>query len=508
MAEVPEVDYTAEEEAAMGGETQPEGETPSVKTPEGVEADPTEVRTSAKPLEAVKQESRDNQAVITPGKKAQEEVGTSKGASSSGQENPGQTGVEPEQGEYWQYSQRRVGTVGKREASLSQGRTANGGKSDEDLYAQRRRPGKREREALKRKAEPSSQWRPVKLVEAQPSRLPPPPPQSPRAKTSEEVQPNEAKLDDGQEKEDENKASQKVAKREKEVETSASYYSSDDEKSEEEEEVVLKGKANSPAKTFLGEMPALLTLDSSKEKERIPLLSKGSYRAVFAHPVNEGLVWKVGDHSEEAAWLRLYGSYVMPKLFRKIPVRVKLANSKFPEAGKNLRILEVEKVEMLGEIQKPHLLAMFIILVYMRGQGAALKDVGQSNWGIRRSIGGQPELVLLDAGSWTAVDPGPLKSLAEVRGYRDLLNKHQEVKAAITRLLAQSKAKVSSLMAFGVEALLDQGEVGVSLWRSLIRQRVVVTAPTRDNFVLLPRVSAIQKTEDWRIEILKEEAKE
>ena len=156
------------------------------------------------------------------------------------------------------------------------------------LVCPRRRPGKREREALKRKAEPSSQWRPVKLVEAQPSRLPPPPPQSPRAKTSEEVQPNEAKLDDGQEKEDENKASQKVAKREKEVETSASYYSSDDEKSEEEEEVVLKGKANSPAKTFLGEMPALLTLDSSKEKERIPLLSKGSYRAVFAHPVNEG----------------------------------------------------------------------------------------------------------------------------------------------------------------------------------------------------------------------------
>ena len=57
--------------------------------------------------------------------------------------------------------------------------------------------------------------------------------------------------------------------------------------------------------------------------------------------------------------------------------------------------------------------------------------------------------MLLDAGSWTAVDPGPLKSLAEVSGYRDLLNKHQEVKAAITRLLAQSKAKVSSLMRLG-----------------------------------------------------------
>ena len=126
MAEVPEVDYTAEEEAAMGGETQPEGETPSVKTPEGVEADPTEVSTSAKPLEAVKQESRDNQAVTTPGKTAQEEVGTSKGASSSGQENPGQTGVEPEQGEYWQYS-KKSGNSGKKRSKPIAGRTANGG---------------------------------------------------------------------------------------------------------------------------------------------------------------------------------------------------------------------------------------------------------------------------------------------------------------------------------------------------------------------------------------------
>ena len=51
--------------------------------------------------------------------------------------------------------------------------------------------------------------------------------------------------------------------------------------------------------------------------------------------------------------------------------------------------------------------------------------------------------------------------------------------------------------------------MGVSLWRSLIRQRVVVTAPTRDNFV--PPAEGpppSKKTEDWRIEILKEEAKE
>ena len=93
----------------------------------------------------------------------------------------------------------------------------------------------------------------MKLVEAQPSRLPPPPPQGPRAKTSEEVQPTEAKLEDGQEKEDGNKASQKVAKREKEVETSESYYSSDDEKSvgARSRRSVLKGKAKQPSQNLL-----------------------------------------------------------------------------------------------------------------------------------------------------------------------------------------------------------------------------------------------------------------
>ena len=124
MAEVPEVDYAAEEEAAMGGETQPEGETSSVKTPEGVKAEPTEVRTSAKPLEEV-QDSRDNQEVTAPGDKAQEEVGASKGASSS-QESPGQTGNEPEQGEYWQYSQEEWQQREKRSKPIA-GRTANGG---------------------------------------------------------------------------------------------------------------------------------------------------------------------------------------------------------------------------------------------------------------------------------------------------------------------------------------------------------------------------------------------
>ena len=49
--------------------------------------------------------------------------------------------------------------------------------------------------------------------------------------------------------------------------------------------------------------------------------------------------------------------------FQENPRAGEAGQLKVSEAGKNLRILEVEKVEMLGEIQKPHLLAMFIILV-------------------------------------------------------------------------------------------------------------------------------------------------
>ncbi|CAE7214516.1 unnamed protein product, partial [Symbiodinium pilosum] len=111
----------------------------------------------------------------------------------------------------------------------------------------------------------------------------------------------------------------------------------------------------------------------------------------------------------------------------------------------------VEKMEPLPQLEQAHLLAMFVILIYMKGQGAILKDVGDTNWGTRRTIAGVPEMVLLDAGSWTSV-----------------------------------------------KALLDQGQLGMDLWRSIIRQRVIVSAPTRDNFVMLPSASAIQQPEDWR----------
>ena len=76
--------------------------------------------------------------------------------------------------------------------------------------------------------------------------------------------------------------------------------------------VVLKGKANSPAKTFIGEMPAVLNLETPNSNDRVTLLKKGSYRAVYQHPTDRKLVWKVGDHGEEAAWLRLYRVTVTP----------------------------------------------------------------------------------------------------------------------------------------------------------------------------------------------------
>ena len=115
--------------------------------------------------------------------------------------------------------------------------------------------------------------------------------------------------------------------------------------------------------------------------------------------------------------------------------------------------------------------------------------------------------MLLDAGSWTAADPGPLKSLAEVSGYRDLLNKHQEVKAAITRLLAQSKAKVSSLMAFGWRPFWTKARWGLVE----VPDPAACGGDCSHSGQLCPPAEGLppsKKTEDWRIEILKEEAKE
>ena len=86
-------------------------------------------------------------------------------------------------------------------------------------------------------------------------------------------------------------------------------------------------------------------------------------------------------------------------------------------------------------------------------------------------------------------------------GYRDLLNKHQEVKAAITRLLAQSKAKVSSLMAFGVEGPSGPRRGGGQLVE--VPDPAACGGDCSHSGQLCPPAEGLRhskKTEDWRIE--------
>ena len=97
-------------------------------------------------------------------------------------------------------------------------------------------------------------------------------------------------------------------------------------------------------------------------------------------------------------------------------------------------------MEPLPELEQAHLLAMFAILIYMKGQGAILRDVGDTNWRARRTISGMPEMVLLDAGSWTSVEPGPLKNLSKASGFGDILNRrnHHQVKSTICKILEKA----------------------------------------------------------------------
>ena len=46
----------------------------------------------------------------------------------------------------------------------------------------------------------------------------------------------------------------------------------------------VRGKANSPAKTWVGELPTALAIGKPEEEQRLVLLKKGSYRAVYCHP--------------------------------------------------------------------------------------------------------------------------------------------------------------------------------------------------------------------------------
>ena len=74
----------------------------------------------------------------------------------------------------------------------------------------------------------------------------------------------------------------------------------------------MRGKANSPAKTWVGELPTALAIGKPEEEQRLVLLKKGSYRAVYCHPTDKNLLWKVGDHGDEEKWLKLYGISLCP----------------------------------------------------------------------------------------------------------------------------------------------------------------------------------------------------
>ena len=397
-------------------------------------------------------------------------------------------------------------------------------KTNEELEAQRRRPGKREREALRQQG-------PAAIPKREAPRMPPPPPPSPRravkseqesqssnpqdevaasgarASQSEKPQSEVPRGSNKEKKTEEEEPAPAPAKTAKvqEAKSSASYEYSYEE--EETEVVEVRGRANSPAKTWIGELPTALAAGKPEVEQRLVLLKRGSYRAVYCHPTDKNLLWKVGDHGDEEKWMKLYGDFTMPKLHKRIPLRLVLEKSRFTPA-ENLCALEVERCKALPALLPEHLLCMITILVFMRAQGIVLKDTGYSNWGLRYSLSGFPELILLDGGSWQPAEPAPIKSLKEVSGFRDVLTDHAAVRNAVTRIFQESKPEPQVQMAYLTKALRERSDLGEALWRSLHRQRVLVCAPTKEYYVMIPRGSAFHQPDSWRLEMLKEEAKE
>ena len=415
-------------------------------------------------------------------------------------------------------------------------------KSNEELEAQRRRPGKREREALRQQGpavpspretpkwpppQPPSPRRAVKREQITQSENPPgevsanvarssqsenPPGEvadsGARSSQSENPQgevPGQAKEEKPQAEEEPQPAQAKAPKVQGAKSSASDEYSYEE---EEAEVLEVRGKANSPAKTWVGELPTALAIGKPEEEQRLVLLKKGSYRAVYCHPTDKNLLWKVGDHGDEEKWLKLYGDFTMPKLHKRIPLKLVLEKGRFTPPGENLVALEVERCKALPALLPEHLLCMITILVFMRAQGIVLKDTGYSNWGLRYSLSGFPELILLDGGSWQPAEPAPIKSLKEVSGFRDVLTDHASVRTAITRIFQESKPEPQVQMAYLTRALRERSDLGEALWRSLHRQRVLVCAPTKEYYVMIPRGSALHQPDSWRLEMLKEEAKE
>ena len=211
-------------------------------------------------------------------------------------------------------------------------------KSNEELEAQRRRPGKREREALRQQgpAVPSPRETP---------KWPPPPPPSPRravkreqitqsenppgevsanvARSSQSENPPGEVADSGarssqsenpqgevpgQAKEEKPKAeeepqpAQAKAPKVQGAKSSASYEYSYEE--EEAEVLEVRGKANSPAKTWVGELPTALAIGKPEEEQRLVSSQEGQLQSCVLPPdgqkpsVEGGRPWGRGEMAE------------------------------------------------------------------------------------------------------------------------------------------------------------------------------------------------------------------
>ena len=206
-------------------------------------------------------------------------------------------------------------------------------KSNEELEAQRRRPGKREREALRQQGpavpspretpkwpppQPPSPRRAVKREQITQSENPPGEVSANVARSSQSENPPGEVADSGarssqrenpqgevpgQAKEEKPQAEEEPQPAQaKAPKVQGAKSSASDEYSYEEEEaevLEVRGKANSPAKTWVGELPTALAIGKPEEEQRLVLLKKGSYRAVYCHPTDKNLLWKVGDHGDE-----------------------------------------------------------------------------------------------------------------------------------------------------------------------------------------------------------------
>ena len=493
-------------------------------TAEQPQEETTEVETSEAPLTGADVSAKTTQEVVSaePTTEAKAEAGPS-GSHSSAPITPPKAS-EPRKALYKGYTDEEWEEWRQAQNQPVRRTYKQKWKTNEELEAQRRRPGKREREALRQQG-------PAVTPQREAPRMPPPPPPSPRraVKSEQESQssnpqdevsasgarasqsgkpqsevPGRTKKEKKTEEEEPAPAPAKTAKVQ-EAKSSASYEYSYEE--EEAEVLEVRGKANSPAKTWIGELPTALAVGKPEAEQRLVLLKKGSYRAVYCHPTDKNLLWKVGDHGDEEKWMKLYGDFTMPKLHKRIPLRLVLEKSGFTPA-ENLCALEVERCKALPALLPEHLLCMITILVFMRAQGVVLKDTGYSNFGLRYSLSGFPELILLDGGSWQPAEPAPIKSLKEVSGFRDVLTDHAAVRNAITRIFQESKPEPQVQMAYLTKALRERSDLGEALWRSLHRQRVLVCAPTKEYYVMIPRGSALHQPDSWRLEMLKEEAKE